>query len=99
MNTVINTEGVGNINSKNYWGYALQPFDHASTEFDDEFVRGHKLIACFGEPNDNHNPKNIVIAVFFIDKSNEACSALASLLDAIKRGAPMWDVCDHKSKP
>lgn len=93
MSTMIRTDGIGEINSDNYWGFVLRPFQLPPMESDRQERRdtGVKLMAC----RTMHVEHFLSIATFFHDDYDKAVDALASLLRAVKRGDQHWDVRDY----
>ena len=95
MNTVIITEENGGINSKDFWGYALQPYyepaDHDDVGYGTrEESSGLRLIAC----GENREDDVIICLLESIggEDYSRATRILNSLLTAVKNNERIWDV-------
>jgi len=92
INTVIITVNNDGINSKDFWGYALQPYyvqgDHDDVGYGTtEESSGLQLIACRENREDN-----VIICAVEGDDYARATRILRSLLTAVKNGETVWDV-------
>lgn len=93
-NTVIITSDGEGINSKEYWGYALQPYydpgDHDDVGYGTRAESsGLRLVAC---KKDRAN--DVLICIIEDDDYARATRILNNLLMAVKNGERIWDIQD-----
>ena len=89
-NTAILTED-GAINSRDFWGYAIEKFDGTVTDPDGNETEtvSYNLIACGDNKAANVNIFN------FGTNLSRALEALEGVLLAIDNGDRIWDVEDY----
>ena len=94
-NTAILTEDDAAINSKDFWGYAIERCLYSDPNemvgSDKQIIPHWLLIAC-----SSNKSGNVVIFNFGSERAL-ALKALESLLQAIDDGDRLWDVDDHKT--
>ena len=93
MNTVIITEENGGINSKDFLGYALQPYyepaDHDDVGYGTrEESSGLRLIAC----GENREDDILICLIAGSDYTKRATRVLNNLLTAIQNNKRIWDI-------
>ena len=96
QNTVIITEDGHGVNTKDFWGYALQqyydPGDHDDVGFGTRAESsGLRLVACRESEEDN-----VLICAVEGDDYKRATRMLNSLLVAVKNGERIWDVKENE---
>lgn len=96
MSTTIWTDTSDNINSDNYWGFVLKPFELVPMESDEDtgLGKGVQLMACCTTDVQQFFP----IAIFSYNDYDKAVDALASLLHAVYRRDNEWDVRNYLTK-
>ena len=91
-NTVILTENEGAINSKDFWGYAIERVLHTdpneTVDADDSIIYRYQIVAC-----QKYQEMNVVICN--LENRQIALAALDSLLQAIGNSDRIWDSQEH----